>query len=657
MIARGVFVRFAVLSFVFLSFLSISVSATDYHVDTEFPDLGFASPDVVYDVYVHTDGKFVVAGEDFSGSTSVPFLKRYFANGTLDTSFTSQIQTAGGSSQNYVTRIWKVLPNGQYLVGGRFTVASTFGYWARLNSDGSFDSTIPTATINGVLRGVQDDEKLLFCGPRTENGITYNTLFRRNADLSFDPTFRITFSDAGNCPVAYPLPSGQILLNGDLTTGGPVFELKRINSDGTLDLTFDPAITATSNVRLLSLLPDGKILIGNSGTVRLLSADGSQIRETPYCSSTIGIGLADGSFMVNGCKKWVSGTRTFDFLRIKPDGSVEQSMDWVAIAGFEGLKGFREDGSGGFYLFGGISTVNSFNRRGLIRLVPDSSIKKARFDFDGDGRSDLAVFRPSDGVWYLNQSTAGIKYRQWGFPTDRVAAADADMDQKTDIGVVRDGAWHALTNNDAHMYMCLGAAGDKPFVGSNHEYLGQRDFLVSRRSQGSLVQWFIRSNYINCWTNNQQPIPNYLVGELETDIPVVADLNGDSLDDISYFRDGTWYVADPNGVAAPMTVQWGSAGDIPVPGDYDGDRQSDFAIFRPSTGEWWINRSSAGPIVITFGLNGDIPVPADYDGDGKVDIAIYRNGQWWRYLSQTGSVTVDYWGSAGDIPIPAQAQF
>ncbi len=649
--------RSTVLSFVFLTFLSISVSATDYRPDTEFPDLGFSSPDVVYDVYVHTDGKFVVAGEDFGGSTSVPFLKRYFANGTLDTSFISAIQPTFSSSQNYVTSIRKVLPNGQYVVSGIFYVASTFSYWARLNSDGSFDSTIPTTTLNAHLRGVQDDGKLLFCGPRTENGITYNTLFRRNADLSFDPTFRITFADTGTCPAAYPLPSGQILLNGDLTSGGQqVKELQRINSDGTLDLTFDPAVTATSNVKLLSLLPDGKILIGNSSTVRLLNADGSQVRETPYCSSTIGIGLADGSFMVNGCKKWASGTRTFDFLRIKPDGSVEQSMDWIRIAGFEGLKGFREDGNGGFYLFGGISLVNNFSRRGFVRLVPDTSVKKARFDFDGDGRSDLAVFRPSDGVWYLNQSTEGFKYRQWGFSTDRVAAADADMDQKADIGVFRDGAWHALTYNDEHKYMCLGAAGDKPLVGFSHDFL-QRDFLVSRRAQGGLVQWFIRSNYTHCWSNDQQPTPNLLAGELETDIPVVADLNGDSLDDIGYFRDGTWYVADPNGVTAPMTVQWGIAGDIPVPGDYDGDRQADFAIFRPSTGEWWINRSSAGPVVIAFGLNGDIPVPADYDGDGKIDIAIYRNGQWWRHLSQTGTITVDTWGVAGDIPIPAQAQF
>jgi len=39
-------------------------------------------------------------------------------------------------------------------------------------------------------------------------------------------------------------------------------------------------------------------------------------------------------------------------------------------------------------------------------------------DYDGDGKADIAVFRPSNGIWYLLQSTAGIGGVQWGLPTD-----------------------------------------------------------------------------------------------------------------------------------------------------------------------------------------------------------------------------------------------
>jgi hypothetical protein len=172
------------------------------------------------------------------------------------------------------------------------------------------------------------------------------------------------------------------------------------------------------------------------------------------------------------------------------------------------------------------------------------------------------------------------------------------------------------------------------------------------------TQWFLRSStFTNCWFGSQQPSPNLVPGELVSDKPVVGDFNGDSLDEIGYYRDGQWSGVDPLFSSAPTSYQWGIAGDIPVPGDYDGDRQTDYAVFRPSTGVWWINRSTAGLFIVRWGLNGDIPVPADYDGDGKTDIAVFREGVWWQFLIGSGTITVQQWGLAGDIPIPAQNQF
>ena len=75
-----------------------------------------------------------------------------------------------------------------------------------------------------------------------------------------------------------------------------------------MDPTFDPAIAAGSSVRILQVLADGKILIGNFTTLRLLNSDGSQVWGSPTCSTSFAIPLADGSFLASGCRKWTSGT-------------------------------------------------------------------------------------------------------------------------------------------------------------------------------------------------------------------------------------------------------------------------------------------------------------------------------------------------------------
>jgi hypothetical protein len=204
--------------------------------------------------------------------------------------------------------------------------------------------------------------------------------------------------------------------------------------------------------------------------------------------------------------------------------------------------------------------------------------------------------------------------------------------------------------------MYIGGAGDKPMPGNfentDDEY---NDFAVF--SPSGSPHWLTRT-FNSVSTPNLSAISNSVTGQLATDKPVVGDFDGDGRDNIGYYRDGLWYSSGyvNYGVQLSQSFQWGMAGDIPVPDDYDGDRQTDYAVFRPSTGVWWVNLSSGGYWSIQFGMNGDIPVPADYDGDGKADIAIYRAGQWWRFLSATGTVDVVNWGMAGDIPIPAQMQ-
>lgn len=86
--------------------------------------------------------------------------------------------------------------------------------------------------------------------------------------------------------------------------------------------------------------------------------------------------------------------------------------------------------------------------------------------------------------------------------------------------------------------------------------------------------------------------------------------------------------------------------DAPDFRDFDGDGIGDITIWRPNSGEWWWIRSSDNVANIAYwGTSGDIPVPADYDGDGKTDHAVYRvplgsqNGTYYIYGSATASQT------------------
>jgi hypothetical protein len=264
---------------------------------------------------------------------------------------------------------------------------------------------------------------------------------------------------------------------------------------------------------------------------------------------------------------------------------------------------------------------------------------KSRADFDGDGRSDISIFRPSDGKWYVVQSTEGIHVISWGVNGDKIVPGRYDADNKTDYAIFResDGKWYVLgTNGFTMSTVPWGVAGDKPVVGDFNGD-GKNDPAIFRPSEN---RWYVYGVATQDWGQ-------------AGDLPVPGDYNGDGTTDFGIFRPSTgqWYIATTTGVVT--TVSWGQNGDKPVPADYDGDNKDDFAIWRPSEGKWYIVRSGSGIIEnITWGVNGDIPVPGDFDGDGRDDLGIYRNGTWYQ-LRWNGTISIQNWGVAGDVPVPA----
>jgi hypothetical protein len=280
--------------------------------------------------------------------------------------------------------------------------------------------------------------------------------------------------------------------------------------------------------------------------------------------------------------------------------------------------------------------VEHFDDAFVVAIQGQRARSGRAFDFDGDGRADVSVFRPSDGYWYLQNSTTGFTAQRFGLAADKIAPADFDGDGRTDIAVFRDGVWYWLQSSDGSFRaLNFGLTGDLP-VAADYTGDGRAEAAVYRGGM-----WFTL-NLVNDEFKAVQFGNN-------TDKPVPADFDGDGRTDNAVYRNGTWlWLKSSDGTFTG--VQFGLATDTPTVGDYDGDSKADPAVYR--AGDWFILRSTQGFFTTHFGMASDIPVAADYEGDGKTDVAVFRDGTWYQLRSQENFWAMQF-GLSNDKPVPA----
>jgi len=280
--------------------------------------------------------------------------------------------------------------------------------------------------------------------------------------------------------------------------------------------------------------------------------------------------------------------------------------------------------------------------------------RRCELDFDGDGRSDIAVFHPALGNWFVEYSSrTNFPFAEPLGNADAVPVpGDYDGDGRTDLAVyIRpEGVWRILLSGQSENPLRIQQWGwkDAAPVPGDYDGDGKADLAVFHQAAGN---WYIQYSSLG-----NAPVAEQF-GWWET-VPAPADYDGDGVTDIAVYcpSTGTWYIQYSlwwydHGWDE---IQWGWREAVPVPADYDGDGRADIAVFHRAAGNWYIKYSlqNNAPQAEQFGWWQVKPVPADYDGDGKTDIAVYYPGagMWYIRKSTTGQMRQVQWGWKEALP-------
>jgi uncharacterized delta-60 repeat protein len=625
----------------FNGFAMISIpNATDHEVNA---------------ITIQPDGKILVAGEYLSDTNGGTFLARFNPDGERDLNFGNNgYATVSVFSGGALGRDLFLLPDGKILVAG--------------------------ATVNIITQIIKP------------------ALFKFNADGSLDSGFgsggRVTTSFSSGNDVALSLDvlaDGKIIIAGgsnfDLGGTNGMIALARFTSAGSLDNTFGTGGKVTTDVGTfidtaadVKVQPDGKIVIGgasctdgncnggrgllfrynsNGSLDTTFDGDGKIVLQSNPPGQNTAIGAialqADNKIIVSGVTTTTATQSDTLVARFNTDGSFDTGFGTggIATSDIGGTNQFVFDvilQADGKIVTAGSSEVGTRTDFAVWRFLGDGTtapVSNTKFDFDGDGKADVSIFRPGPNPgqwWYLRSSDFDNRAFGFGLATDTLVPADFTGDGKTDIAFWREttGEWFVLRSEDNSFYAVpFGSAGDIPAPG-DFDGDGMADTAVFRPSTAT---WFI---------DNSGGGTTIVPFGIPEDKPVIADYDGDGKDDIAIYRPSVkqwWLNRSSDGVLA---YEFGTTGDKTVQGDYTGDGKADSAIFRPATGEWFVIRSEDLSFYsVPFGISTDIPTPGDYDGDGRFDTAVFRPSEnnWYVQGSTSGFFQLGF-GIAGDVPVP-----
>jgi len=370
------------------------VANTNAVVDPAF-NVGAAPDADVLALAIQSDGRILVGGEfsRFSGAARNR-ITRLLPDGSPDPAF-----TPGTGADGDVFAI-ALQNDGRILLGGSFLSFSGNPRKSvvRLNANGSVDTNFVPADLNGDVRAVAalPDGKILVAGRfTTAAGQGRGRIARLNANGSLDTGFDPGTGADNHVRCLALQPDGKILIGGHFTmfNGVERSRIVRLETNGAVDLNFDPGSGADDQVRSIALAPDGKIFIGGdfeifngtnrSAVARLLTNGALDLSfdQGDPDNDTVRALLADadGSVWMGGDFQTAGGQPRALLARLQNNGVADPAANFVFDDPWDSMFALGRQRDGLVLAAGEFKTVDGLTNQRIVRIIPPAQPSTLRF--------------------------------------------------------------------------------------------------------------------------------------------------------------------------------------------------------------------------------------------------------------------------------------
>lgn len=333
-----------------------------------------------------------------------------------------------GTGFNADPEIFKQQTDGKLVVGGYYTTYQgvSANRIVRLNTDFSIDTTFAYGTgfnAETIGLGIQSDGKIVVAGAFTSyNGTARNRIVRLNTDGSIDGTFNVGTGFNATVWALTIQPDGKILLGGDFTSysGSAVSKIVRLNTNGSIDDTFVSPGTINNTIYDVAVQTDGKVIIVGSFT----TISGVTNNRIARFSST---GVIDNTFVTGGLNN-------FGGFVVVPqaDGKIMVGGDFTQVSGVSSTGIVRLLSGGTIDATFNVGT--GFAQTGGNLQILDIALTNGKYLVSGqfgsyNGTTAKALVRlNSDGTvdTTLNQG-AGFTYNISGFSLPSITLSSGNI--------------------------------------------------------------------------------------------------------------------------------------------------------------------------------------------------------------------------------------